>query len=790
MRCVTPAASAAARGIASAILAAILAIISTGAAPTPVLAAGMSVSVVGNQLVDSSGNTIRLLGVNHSGSEFMCIQSGTPGNLGWGIIDGPTNLASAQAITSWHADAVRIPLNEDCWLGINGVNPAYGGINYQNAIKSYVQTLHAAGLYTILDLHWSSPGSIPATTQQPMADQDHSPAFWTSVASAFKSDPATAFDLFNEPFIYSSYLVDPTQDPWNCWLNGCAFKQYVSGGSTYTTPYTWQSAGMQSLIDAVRATGARNVVMAGGLGWAGDMSGWLAHRPVDPAGQLAASWHSYPCSNCGNTLASWNAVIAPLAQQVPVIIGETGDSVTSAPTFDEQLLPWADAHGVSYLGWTWNTWANPQFVLITDYSGTPTSNYGTYFKSHLLSLPYSPPVSSPPSTLSPAGQFHALVPTRILDTRPASQIGAFNTPLGPAMTRVVSISDPPSIPSSGVLAVVMNVTVTDANASSYLTLWPSGSAQPMASNLNWSVGDTVANQATVQVGANGALSMYNNRGTADVVIDVSGYFTDPGSGSAGDYVPVAPARVIDTRPATQVGPYSTPLGPGAVDAVQITGAAGVPAAGVSAVVLNLTATDTSESSFLTAWPDGVARPLASNLNWGAGSTVANSVTLALGQAGRIDLYNLAGDADLVVDVSGYYTDGSLAPSALFHALFPTRALDTRPATQMGPYSSPLAAGQQLGVSLAGRFGIPSMAASVPPVAVVLNVTATDTNFPDFLSVYPASSGVPPLISNLNWAAGQTVADMVVVQLAADGTVELYSPRGQVDVVADVLGWYG
>jgi len=136
-----------------------------------------AISVSGNALVDGTGARIRLLGVNHSGSEFLCITGGSAGNLGRGIIEGPTDIAGLQSMTSWHANAVRLPLNEDCWLGINGVNPQYGGANYRNVIVNYVNTLHQAGLYVILDLHWSNPGSLPASTQQPLPAIDHAPAF-------------------------------------------------------------------------------------------------------------------------------------------------------------------------------------------------------------------------------------------------------------------------------------------------------------------------------------------------------------------------------------------------------------------------------------------------------------------------------------------------------------------------------------------------------------------------------------------------------------------------------------
>src|SRR5262249_20952725 len=151
------------------------------------VAPGLSIS--GNAF-RMNGSPFRLLGVDRSGPEFACIQ-------GWGIFDGPSDATSVQAIANWHVNAVRVPLNEDCWLGINGVNPAYGGANYESAIHSWVSLLHQYGMVVILDLHWNAPGTSQATGQQVMADLDHSPAFWQSVAQSFLSDNRVVFDLYN-----------------------------------------------------------------------------------------------------------------------------------------------------------------------------------------------------------------------------------------------------------------------------------------------------------------------------------------------------------------------------------------------------------------------------------------------------------------------------------------------------------------------------------------------------------------------------------------------------------------
>ena len=159
-------------------------------------------------------------------------------------------------------------------MGINGAPAAYSGADYQAAIEGWVAAINAAGMYAILDLHWSAPGSTKATQQWPMADADHSVTFWSQVATAFKADPAVLFEPFNEPYIGGYSGVSAAS--WACWLNGCA----DSDG-----PASYQTAGMQQMVDAIRGVGAQNVIVLGGLGWAGDPCGVLrASRPRPRAG--------------------------------------------------------------------------------------------------------------------------------------------------------------------------------------------------------------------------------------------------------------------------------------------------------------------------------------------------------------------------------------------------------------------------------------------------------------------------------------------------------------------------
>lgn len=356
-------------------------------------------------MVEGDGTPVALHGVNISGTEFACAQGGSPGSAGWSIFGGQPedDPATISAIKSWHANAVRVPLNEDCWLGINGISSRFGGASYRDAISHLVADLSKNGFYVIVDLHWSAPGNAVALSQQPLADQDHSVSFWTSVAGAFAANARVIFDLYNEPFIYGNYLQSSHDSAWSCWLHGCNLNQYLSGGHPYTRNYVWRAAGMQELVDAVRAAGASNVIIVNGLNWANDDSGWLSHQPRDPRANLVAGWHEYPGEQC-SAVGCWTRDIAPVAGRVPVVVGETGDrtgggcTLTNLPAF----LPWADQRGISYLAWTFNPWGDTHDVLIKDWKGTPSACEGQFYQGHLAALAAAPPASGSDPASPPA----------------------------------------------------------------------------------------------------------------------------------------------------------------------------------------------------------------------------------------------------------------------------------------------------------------------------------------------------------------------------------------------------
>jgi hypothetical protein len=346
--------------------------------PTTPPAAGVApaLKVSGKNLVTSAGKTYRLLGVNRSSAEFACVQGKT------GVFDGADpDQATVDAMKAWNIHAVRIPINEQCWLGTYGTP---SGATYQTAVKNYANLLVANGINPIIDLHWtygsySGGGNgnctdVNATCQKPMPDAQYAPQLWTSVANAFKGNNAVLFDLFNEPWPDNADGYASAANEWKCWRDGG-----TCGGITY------QVAGMQSLVDAVRGTGATNVIMLGGLAWSNDLTQWLTYKPADSAGNLMAAFHVYNFNSCSNT-SCWDSQIAPVAAQVPVVAGEIGQN-SCAHDFIDQVMAWADAHGVGYLAWTWNPWGcSGGNVLIQDYNGTPTDSYGSGFKAHLLTV--------------------------------------------------------------------------------------------------------------------------------------------------------------------------------------------------------------------------------------------------------------------------------------------------------------------------------------------------------------------------------------------------------------------
>jgi hypothetical protein len=378
-----------------------------------------------------------------------------------------------------------------------------------------------------------------------------------------------------------------------------------------------------------------------------------------------------------------------------------------------------------------------------------------------------------------------LTPTRLLDTRTPAGGG----PLGPGGTRQLGVTGdfaPGVVVPANATAVALNLTVTDTTQASYLSAYPTGSPAPTVSNLNWPAGATVANLAVVPVGAGGSVTFYNLQGNTQLVVDLEGYFAAEVSGStAGAYVPLTPQRVVDTRTGSGYFGAGQSLAAGGALTFPVGGQGDVPTSGASAVVLNVTATDTTAASYFTAYPTGQPQPLASNVNWTAGETVPNRVIVPLGTGGEVTIYNANGGADLVVDVDGYFTDGTTtlpASATLFQPTAPQRLLDTREG------SGPIGAGQTLSEPMAGAVnssGEYLVAANA--TAAMVNVTVTDTTANSFLTVFPGGSR--PLASDLNWTAGETVPNLTLATFSSAGAVSFYNHAGSTQLVLDVFGYF-
>ena len=387
-----------------------------------------------------------------------------------------------------------------------------------------------------------------------------------------------------------------------------------------------------------------------------------------------------------------------------------------------------------------------------------------------------------PMAVTDGQRYVPMSPARLMDTRAGEKTidgqGPKGAVPGPGQVDLL-VAGRAGIPATGVGAVVLNVTVTGPTRQGWVTAWPTGQARPLASNLNYTLGQTVANMVIAQVGTGGKVSLFNNTGSTHLIVDVMGWYP-----TGGDLRSFAPARVMDTRPGNATvdgqGRKGAVVGPGQVD-LQVAGRAGIPASGAGAVVLNVTVNQPTGNGWVTVWPTGQARPLASNLNYVAGQTVPNMVIAKVGAGGKVSLFNNFGSAHLIVDVMGWFpTDAEL------QSMTPARLADTRAGNPTVDGAGPkgaVAGSTSIDVVVAGRAGVPASGVG----AVVLNVTVTQPTGKGWVSVWPARD-FRPLASNLNYNPGQTVANMVIVKVGAEGKVSLFNSNGATHLIVDVMGW--
>jgi len=294
--------------------------------------------------------------------------------------------------------------------------------------------------------------------------------------------------------------------------------------------------------------------------------------------------------------------------------------------------------------------------------------------------------------------------------------------------------------------------------------------------------------AIVKVGNDGRIAIFNEGGSTQVIVDVVGWFPD-----GSDYAGADPQRLLDTRSNAEGGGSTIdglyqgvgPLVQQQTMLLPVVGRGTIPASGVGAVALNVTVTAPTSANYLTVYPSGAPQPTASNLNFAAGQTIANMVIAKVGNDGKIALFNNSLSTQVLVDVVGWFPSVSE-----YTAIVPQRFLDTRNCficvTIDGQYQAvgPLEPAEAYPLQITGRGSIPSSGVG----SVALNVTVVGSTASNYLTVYPFGAA-QPTASNLNFVAGQTIPNMVIVKLGTGGKITLYNRDGFTPVLVDVVGWF-
>ncbi len=455
------------------------------------------------------------------------------------------------------------------------------------------------------------------------------------------------------------------------------------------------------------------------------------------------------------TFAYWNTVaVTPLTAQLSY-------DITSgwAPCADESAtIAWGDGQSTALSpcsassGDVTHAFAKPSDtpIVISGTDGTVTFNHAEAY-------------ATAATDYAPSG------PTRILDTRHG--IGAPAAKVAQGASVRVQVAGTGSIPADAA-AVAVNLTVTDATGNGFVAAAAAGTSQVTTSNLNYLQGQTVANAAVVPL-EDGSIDIHNSgtgSDTVDLIADVTGYFS-PGASSG--YASVTPDRILDTRHA--IGAPTAKVAGDTGLSLTVDGVDGVPASGVSAVALHVTAVDGSANGLVALEPDGAGVPTTSSLNYLEGQTVSNTVLVPVAADGKVELYNGgSGSVDLIADLAGYFSAD--ATSFYLPLSTPSRVLDTR--TSSSPLPSDASEHYWIG-------------SSDEVTAVVANLTATDESANGVLTAYP--DGVSqPTVSNLNYLKGQNVAGMSLLDTnsAEQAATNVYNgSTGTTDLIIDTFGYF-